>query len=161
MADIPWWEGTDSTFSHGFMDFVLALSGLRRSVGRLHDQDDPYTALECCWWIAAATEACGLSHEDSQLAGVYWVRSKGIHETATAMGQMLDAGRNELEPGVMLTIPESRWIRLDGSEDGRRATYNRYLAGKTVASTVNDAYERLLRIFDEVRTASGVTDLDV
>ena len=161
MADNLWWQGTDSTFSDRFMDFVLALHGLDKAVCRLEAEGDPNTAIECCWWIGAATDACGRIEEDSILAGFYWVRSKGIHRTAKAMAQVLPAGPNELEPGVVLTIPESRWLRLDGPEDGKREQYNKYLAGNPIADTIGNARALLLRMWDDIRTESGVKDLNL
>jgi len=161
MPNDPWWQGTDSTFSQEFLDFLLAVHGLNKAVRRIEADDDPHTAIECCWWIGAATEACGRIEEDSILAGFYWVRNKGVHRTAKAMGQILSAGPNELEPGIILTVPESRWRYLDGAENGKRKQYNKYLGGNSIADTIDDATAILLTIFDDVRTESGVSDLNL
>lgn len=159
MTERPWWSGTVSVFSKAFMDFMLAVHGLIKAHDRLAEEEDPHTTIECCWWIGAATEACGRKGEDSILGGFYWVRNNGFHETATALRQVMPGGPNELDPGVVLTIPEARWLPLEGREDGSREFFNRHLARKPVLETITDAREMIVSIWEDVRSESGVQDL--
>lgn len=71
----------------------------------------------------------------------------------------MPGGPNELERGVVLTIPEARWLRLDGPEDGSREYYNRHLAGKPILETITKAKDIITRIWDDARAESGVQEL--
>ena len=160
MGDQPWWKGNQGVvFSEAFVDFLLSAYGLNKAVKRLSTEEDAHTAIECCWWLGAASEACGRHFEDSLLGAFYWVRNKGFHETATALGRIIPSGSNEIEPGVVMTIPEARWLPLPDGDLGRRVFYNRYLAGRPVLGTLADGRDLIVSIWDSVRSESGVRDL--
>ena len=148
------------------MDFILALEGLNTAHRRLEaNGEEPYVYIECAWWIGAATEACGRRDDGSLLEGFYWVRNKGFHETAMALGQVLPpvSGATGIAPTGMAPmggpgIP-ARWARLDGSADGSRRQYNEHCASRPVVETINEALAALLEVFETMRRDSEVTDL--
>ncbi len=168
MTKRPWWQGEESVFNEAAMDFILAAKGLEQSFARLDgNADDPYAVIECAWWIGAATEACGRRHSGTILEGFYWVRNKGFHETAKALGSITPP----VPPALLgqFVLGKSRlgdpfgepamWERLDGLADGSRAAYNKHLAGQDVLETITAARTELLMIFQKMRDESGVEKL--
>jgi len=156
------------------MDFILAAKGLDNAHARFEEDDNPYSIVECAWWIGAAALSCGRKDEDSILGAFYWVRNKGFHETAMALGQIQPSsysgplGGSPLLPGASPSGLQlgrrpfpSRWLPLDGDDNqGGRAKYGAYLANRAVIDTIREARVTLLQVFEQMRNDSGVDSLD-
>lgn len=160
-----WWVGENTTLSSRASDFILAMHGFKRALDRFKlDRHLAYSVMECAWWISAASEAAG--ERKDLLNGIYWVRSKGIHEITVALGQ-IDPGQRGEPMGVgtlgvsMMggAASPSRWKRLQGPDDGGREDYNQYLAGRTIDETLDEAFAILEGVLTQLEIDSGLSGL--
>ncbi len=103
--------------------------------------------------MGAAAEACSRRSDGTVLKG-FWVRNKGFHATAMALGQILPARSDALGiDGMGITpmgggVVPPRWAQLDGPEEGSRKRYNEHLASRPIVKTIDEAHTFLLQEFE-------------
>lgn len=168
MSDSEWWRGTDSILNERAGEFVLAMNGLAKAQRRLtQNSHDAYLFIECAWWISASAAACGRRNDGSVAEAFYWVRNKGFHEIAKALGQIQPGSRSQPLGAAPLGIAPlggagspARWKHLAGPEDGSRKVYNEHLASRPVVQTIGEAVATLVETLRDVQESSGLPVLD-
>jgi hypothetical protein len=150
--DRPWWEDEGGEPNDKARDFMLALGGALKAMQRVQTDHSAYSIVECCFWISAAAEAGQLKYQNL-LGAIYWLRNKGLHATALAIGQV-ESGRAESPLGLKSRAlglsplgagrTPSTWRELPGSDEGGGALYNSELAGKRIDRTIEEACSLLL-----------------